>query len=887
MYLLKFIRLYFYREKLYFIQSKMGMEEIEHELNQLLISTESSNVMERKKSLEKMSAFLNQLGIANTSSVTEKNSEIQNDEFTTLWNKKISLALYKRLDDPSERCRETAAEIILKVINETNNLENIHLSSIFPVLRHRLATCKGEASIESSEEVRLLFLRIMNTILDKEIILNADNSKLYTYMEDVICILKITLTDKFGEIKSLSCEGVEKAANAFKKDFHMMGSTLISPILLCFSHQQKRTRISAIQAVGAVLLHSASDDFKQVASHLAQRLFDHVPQVRLKVSLTVGKLLLEWRYGAANCVYLLPLLLTSLEDEVKENREETLTLWKEVGKQWIENELLHDPRMKDRMDFADEPLNRHPNGFIRHNLGCRQYITRIVSKLIPALKNDIRDWLVETRLKASSLTYIVVSHLEDTAAITQHAETLLSLIQEGITDSEVKVVKTICRVAHVYGYFVPSKTWSPLIVQRLISQPSTCDLLILSNILKGTDPETFEECSKNIANVLQSDSVCLIVDDEYLEELLGCLKALLLLFDGKDPTIIQSQLFKSAISIISLASKEDLKDDGRKFIVDLQRSLDVSKEELFKKELEVLLTTISKECSNWGSSSRQVELFSTLLQESGSAIGYYPELVISIFDSVLSSGLSTETPNSQAEPELQLKMFIVLSRQLCKYEETLNSDNKFGKYVLNVLSDLILPALVWKSGRKASAVRTAAASSLWSIFESKCLHLPSLIENNCDVYSKLLSTLNGLLEDDSERTRTITCQIYEKFFSQIGTLVLPPILTKIWSILVKRLDDKSNEVRVACLHAFKSSYCCIVGNDGIPLSGIEGLDDLYSTILIHMDDNNELVRNASFETLAVIGKANSKHLSQLAEKSQMTHKHKHLCNKLSQLFSNM
>merc|ERR1719414_2096414 len=152
--------------------------------------------------------------------------------------------------------------------------------------------------------------------------------------------------------------------------------------------------------------------------------------------------------------------------------------------------------MKDRVDYSDEPLPRHPKDFIRHELGSRQYITRIISKLIPALKNDIRDWLVETRLKASSLTYIIVSHLEETAAITQHAETLLSLMQEGINDTEVKVVKNMCRVANVYGYFVPSKTWSPLIVQRLISQPSTCDLLILSNILQGADPDTFEECSK-------------------------------------------------------------------------------------------------------------------------------------------------------------------------------------------------------------------------------------------------------------------------------------------------------------------------------------------------------------------------------------------------------
>ena len=860
---------------------------MEHDLAQLLIGMESSNVMERKRSLQKMSLILNQLREATKPSQSEKSEILENDEFTRLWNKKISHSVYKCLDDSSERCREAAAEIILNVINETTNVENVHLSTLFPVLRHRLATCKGETSLEPSEEVRLLFLKIMNTILEKEIVLNAVNSKLYTYMDDVICILKTTLTDKFGDIKSLSCQGVEKAATAFKKDFHLMGNTLISPILQCFSHQQKKTRISAIQAIGTVMHHSTSDDFKPVGSHLAQRLFDHVPQVRLKVSLVVGKLLLDWRYAAANCVYLLPLLLTSLEDDVKENREEALSLWKAVGKQWIENELQNDSRMKDRVDFSDEPLLRHPDNFVRHDLGCRQYITRIVSKLIPALKNDIRDWLVETRIKASSLTYIIVSHLEETAAITQHAETLLGLIQEGMTDTEVKVVKNMCRVANVYGYFVPSKTWCPFIVQRLISQPSVCDLLILSNILQGTDPDTFEECSKSIANALQHDTVCLIVDDEYLEELLECLKALLSVTVGKDPNGIQSQLFKSAISIISLSSKEDLKDGGRKFLVDLIEALNVTKEELFQKELHSQLTLMSNECSNWGSSSRQVEVFSTLLQESGSAIGLYPDLVTRIFHTVLAPTESNESTSSRAAPELQLKMFLILSRQLCKYDQTLNSDNKFGIYVLKVVTDLILPALVWHSGRKASAVRTAAASSLWSIFESKCLPLQPLIEANSNVYSKLLSTMNGLLDDDSEKTRIITCQIYEKLFAQIGTVMLPQILTKIWSILIKRLDDKSNDVRIACLNAFKSSFSCIIGKDGCPIIGVEGLEDIYSTILIHMDDNNEVIRKSAFETLAVIGKAYPNRISQLTEKSQINHKYKQECIELTELFSNL
>ncbi len=48
---------------------------------------------------------------------------------------------------------------------------------------------------------------------------------------------------------------------------------------------------------------------------------------------------------------------------------------------------------------------------IRPSFGCRQYVTRIISKLLPALKNDFQDWLVETRIKASQLLIVLFTHL--------------------------------------------------------------------------------------------------------------------------------------------------------------------------------------------------------------------------------------------------------------------------------------------------------------------------------------------------------------------------------------------------------------------------------------------------------------------------------------------
>jgi hypothetical protein len=63
--------------------------------------------------------------------------------------------------------------------------------------------------------------------------------------------------------------------------------------------------------------------------------------------------------------------------------------------------------------------------------------------MLPALKNDLNDWLVETRIKTSQLTYILICHLEEQAVITQHADTFLSLMFQGIKDSEDTVMKNV------------------------------------------------------------------------------------------------------------------------------------------------------------------------------------------------------------------------------------------------------------------------------------------------------------------------------------------------------------------------------------------------------------------------------------------------------------
>jgi hypothetical protein len=65
------------------------------------------------------------------------------------------------------------------------------------------------------------------------------------------------------------------------------------------------------------------------------------------------------------------------------------------------------------------------------------------------------------------------------------------------------------------------------------------------------------------------------------------------------------------------------------------------------------------------------------IQESGSVVGYFVDLVVGIFRDVLTS--------DSVEPELQLKMFIVLSKQLFETSDRIDSQKKFGPFAIRVL----------------------------------------------------------------------------------------------------------------------------------------------------------------------------------------------------------
>ena len=84
--------------------------------------------------------------------------------------------------------------------------------------------------------------------------------------------------------------------------------------------------------LGDVIMYGNGKSVDDVVSHFAQRLFDQAPVVRRAVTQVVGNWLLDLpdRYSFHH--RLIPLLLTSITDELPEIQAQADGLWHDVGK---------------------------------------------------------------------------------------------------------------------------------------------------------------------------------------------------------------------------------------------------------------------------------------------------------------------------------------------------------------------------------------------------------------------------------------------------------------------------------------------------------------------------------------------------------------------------
>ncbi|KAB1263162.1 Dynein assembly factor 5; axonemal [Camelus dromedarius] len=675
--------------------------------------------------------------------------------------------------------------------------------------------------------------------------------------------------------------------------FHMQSESLVGPLMQSISHQHWKVRVAVIEATGTVVQFGSGKSVDDVLPHFAQRLFDNVPQVRQAVTRVVGDWLLRLRDRYSFFHKLIPLLLSSFDDEIPEVAREAANLWEKVGLQW---QTENEEDLKDKLDFAGPPPAHHPSPGSRPGLGCRELVFRNLSKILPAICHDIGDWVAGTRVKSAQLLVVLLLHAED--HVTQHLEPVLRTLQHACADEERAVVSSCTRSAQLIGTFVSPEVFLKLILPTLRKSPSPSGLLVLASVIQGCPREALRPHVKVIAaelaqahicqglktchvhvtidgvNAVQNalcvlrltrawrllvrvpwpwalcsrprlgpergawevaDSVPLSSQLLYGESLLLCVQSVVAV-SREDCRGSSLQLMEVLVTVLALWGATGLGDKVQETLATLAAvaSMDDSLD-LFREHAGPLLEWLAGSHQAWTIHSTELLQFDVVVTHSGPALGeVLPQLV-----PVLRSCLQPTR-----DPSMRLRLFSTLTGVLLQARETVDSQGQFHAYLDTVIKDIFIPNLQWHAGRTAGAIRTAAVSCLWALISSGILSNKQVQEVRGTLTPQILTAL----EEDSQMTRLTSCRIISAFLKTSDDVIDPDKFMKIYPELLKRLDDVSTEVRLAATSTLVT-WLERAGKEGGKSCDQGSIQYLYRELLVYLDDPESTVQDAVLEAL--------------------------------------
>ncbi|XP_015246691.1 PREDICTED: dynein assembly factor 5, axonemal [Cyprinodon variegatus] len=616
--------------------------------------------------------------------------------------------------------------------------------------------------------------------------------------------------------------------------FHMQAENLVKPLMQTITHQHSRVRVSVIEATGAVIQHGSGKNMDDVLSHLAQRLFDDSPQVRKAVTAVVGDWLLNMRDRYSYFHKLIPLLLTSISDEIPEIRLLAADLWRQAGLQW---EKENEDDIKDKMDFLLSPPPHYPPGVDRPGLGCRELVVRNLSRLVPAIAHDVTDWLVPTRVRTSQLLSVLLLHAEDHT--TQHLQPLLAVLYRACSDTERDVVNNCLAAAKLIGTFVPPPVFLKLMLEHVMTPNSPSypwtPLMVLAAVLGGGSKPLLNPHLQQIADTLVQPEVCQEYQQVmYLEQLLACVDVLLYQCEA-DCGLISLQLLQVLVTIQSLSNDPQLSAKALESVHLLSKVQGLDSIELYRQHMGQLLDWLSASVNTWSSYSPQRLQLHIILMQSGPVPGEFLNQLMPLLHSCLQPNRDTE---------MRMSVFTMLAKLLLDAKNTLDSQGHFCDEAERFLSDVLLPNLVWHAGRTAAAVRTSALSCLLALLHGGAITPGQLLSLEVKLSPLVLSAL----DENSQMSRLLACRCLSATLKLIGTSLHHEALNKIYPELLKRLDDSSEEVRNIALETV-DLWLSSLTKDYNPDLCAPHLQLLFQQLLLHLDDPDSSVQDRVLEVL--------------------------------------
>ncbi|KAL0105465.1 hypothetical protein PUN28_016852 [Cardiocondyla obscurior] len=807
------------------------------ELNKIIISLQAEERSRRKQALEEILKNISQEEILE-----------RPDHLVKIWES-VHRFIVRIINDDMETCRDLTVEI-LQIFLQVLPPDDKHIIYILPIMSKRLGM---QELIEPSEEVRLKCVSLLRTIILKY------KDLLGPYVQDVTGILTRTVIDNYPNVKKESCKCISDYAKTLSRHFYSQSEYLIKPILTNFTHQHYRVRLAAVEAIGHVIQYGNSKSVEEVSTPLAQRLFDQSGIVRKAVIEVSGHWLVKLpdRYGWWH--RLLPLIMTGLHDELAEIRKRAADLWDAAGKLYLE-ENENDEKLKDKMDFLVEDLEHYPPEISRPNLGCRVIAQQNLCKLINGISVELGDWLPDIRVRSAQLLCVLILNVEEN--VTQHIEKLLPPMYRACNDEDRRVANCVETAARYLGYFVQPKIYCHLVLPTLDESPTAGHLRVFAAIISGSERKALSQHLDEIANFLKQPDICRSKKSNYQRQILLCCNSLLVVCK-EDCVMVTQALFIIIFTTYAMSAEPLVREEAERLLeilVDVNSLRNV--QDLFCHYVRPLIMLINEDCASWTVYSAESQIFCACLSRSEVAMSRNMDLALSVFK---------KTMGKDADPELKLRYFILLSEYFLNNQNLHCHIEDPHKFVSAIIEELIVPGLIWAAGRAAEAIRTAAVGCLCAILQNKVMNSEN--ENEADsfkkeksrvsitteqflsIFDEIAPVLVSLIDDKAKKTRLYSMRAICLLVTigQKLSCLNDEHIYRTYPVILKRLDDGCDDVRYAAVEALVDVWSA-VPQDYDTVAGRSHVDALYTTMIIHLDDPETRFQKIMLDALKLVAK---------------------------------
>ena len=434
--------------------------------------------------------------------------------------------------------------------------------------------------------------------------------------------------------------------------------------------------------------------------------------------------------------------------------------------------------------------------------------------------------------------------------------------------------ETVDAVAACLGLAVDGNILLPLLMKNLTAESSKNSVKSLTNVLRlfinliaTTKDESIVDSLPQIVLTIQSleqfflDYPDLAVLGAKLYELLVQKGSFAL---AKHSSVvfgvflaIQSTLYQreGAFALSSLIEK-------------LARALGyTSSPEMYSAEVKELMERlyIGKEYKDWHKSSKERFKFEVILRHCKEGIPRYFEPIIDIM------ACCTQP---EKDPELKLDMLLLLEFVI----DAPGVDSTLKVHANEVIKRVVLQAMVWRTGKPSIKIRKAAVV-LFAKILSKSLADPIQLHK---LYPDTIACLKNCLDDDwAADLRLVAIQFLRQLVEYLSAQLDQIELSNLYPMLLTRLDDAQDLVRVETTSALRAFLAC----PRMYLSD-STFEYVCQTLFVHLDDTNETIQLAVFHALQFAATQRKELVLQEARKSLPKQKFPRLCEKLIEQLTN-